>query len=309
LLYGLAGLYASVQAYVELEADLFATPWWTLYGGLEVPVGVRIEVLSHKVAEHEAVVIGMRQILAQAAPPPAGDMVSVPAGIFPMGCDWAHTGGRYGCYSDEVPLHTVYLDAYRIDTHEVTNARYAACVAAGGCTPPHATGSYTRASYYGNPAYDSYPVIYVDWAQARDFCAWEGKRLPTEAEWEKAARGASSRAYPWGDQFWDCPLANAANCVGDTSAVGSYPAGASPYGALDMAGNVWEWVNDWWDEYYYSVSPYSNPPGPATGTRRVLRGGGWRYDDLRVANRGPSYPTYWDDPDGVGFRCVAVPGG
>ena len=231
------------------------------------------------------------------------EMVTVPAGPFRMGCDPAHNDG-YECYAEEVPLHTVTLSAYKIGKYEVTNEQYENCVEAGGCTAPWDSKSWTRSSYYGNPEYSNYPVIYVNWIQAKTYCTWTGGRLPTEAEWEKAARGPKPSAYPWGDSTPDCSMANFSGCVGDTSEVGSYPTEASYYGAMDMAGNVWEWVNDWYLATYYNNSPSRNPIGPGKGSSRVLRGGSWFFDSnyLRVSYRNWFPPEFRNVI--FGFRCA-----
>ena len=220
-------------------------------------------------------------------------MVYVPAGEFEMG---SNDGD-----SDEQPVHTVYLDAYWIDKTEVTNAMYAKCVEDNACDPPSSTGSSTRSSYYGNPEFDTYPVINVSWHDAEAYCLWAGGRLPTEAQWEKAARGTDGRTYPWGEGV-NRDLANYGSNVADTTPVFTYPAGASPYDVLDMAGNVWEWVADWYEEYYYSSSPTSDLQLIEMG--RVMRGGAWNNNDsfLRSAS------SYWNVPDirnnYLGFRCA-----
>jgi formylglycine-generating enzyme required for sulfatase activity len=238
-------------------------------------------------------------------PPPPRESLVIPAGLFQMGC--AETVET--CTLDELPLHPITLTAYAIDRTEVTNQQYANCVAASGCTPPHWTASDTRPSYYGNPAFSAYPVIAVDWHQAAAFCRWAGGRLPTEAEWEKAARGENdTRPFPWGAPAPACARLNFANgwtdCVGDTSLAGNYPDGASPYGVLDLAGNVWEWVADWYNEDYYSQSPALDPQGPSGGDYRVLRGGSFTSDAeyVRLAGRLAEDPATWYP--NAGFRCA-----
>ncbi len=215
--------------------------------------------------------------------------VFVPAGEFLMGS----TSSDGDAYDDEKPQHTVYLDAYWIDQTEVTQGMYAKCVAAGQCSSPlYSSGG------------DTYPVIGVDWNDAQAYCDWAAARLPTEAEWEKAARGTAGRIYPWGTAAPNANLLNFNVNVGETTEVGKYPNGASPYGALDMAGNVWEWVADWYDATYYQNSPTTNPTGPDSGDYRVLRGGSWSY----VAASGRAAYRLWIPPvnrnDDFGFRCL-----
>ena len=225
-------------------------------------------------------------------------MVLVTAGEFEMG-----SGGEE---KNEEPIHKVFLDSYWIDQTEVTNAQYQMCVELDGCSVPKNTSSATQEFYYGNLTFADYPVINVDWNQASDFCRWAGRRLPTEAEWEKAARGVDKRIYPWGNDSPNVNLLNFQRSNGDTNKVGSYPDGASPYGVLDMSGNVYEWVSDWYAIYYYSDSPYQNPQGPLTGTSHLFRGGSWySYDPnfFRAAYRNGRYSSDYFGPL-TGFRCA-----
>jgi serine/threonine-protein kinase len=223
-------------------------------------------------------------------------MCLVPAGKFTMGND----NGT----AEEQPVHTVDLDQVNIDKFEVTNAFYKACVEAGGCSPPKYAKSHTHASYYDNSEFEDYPVIYVDWKQATSYCKWRGARLPTEAEWEKAARGTDGRSYPWIEDPIDCSYANYADCEGDTTAVGSYEKGRSPYGIYDMAGNVREWVSSLYFPYPYSMTDGRENPDVTAGSR-VLRGGAWTRsgrDGVRSTYRYKSGPD--DNLDYVGFRCA-----
>ncbi|MCU0485838.1 MAG: SUMF1/EgtB/PvdO family nonheme iron enzyme [Anaerolineales bacterium] len=220
-------------------------------------------------------------------------------------------------FTDEGPVHAVTLAAFWMDQTEVTNGMYTLCVADGVCSPPNSAGSYTRDSYYGNTAYVDYPVIYVDWTQAAAYCQWAGRKLPTEAQWEYAARGGFTGAlYPWGNTFngnlanfcdASCSLGWSNNSYNDgyadSAPVGSYP--ANGYGLYDMAGNVWEWVADRYGSYLEGAVFY--PTGPDSGTSRLLRGGSWYSDGgyLRVSDRfrgNPANSSYY-----FGFRCAHSP--
>jgi formylglycine-generating enzyme required for sulfatase activity len=261
-------------------------------------------------------------------------MVYVPVGEFLMGSTdedldvlFAECSDQPGhpCererWTDELAQHKVDLDAFWIDRTEVTNAQYRRCVDNGVCSPPSSSMSYTHPSYYGNPEFDNYPVLYVNWNQADAYCTWAGKRLPTEAEWEKAAswdaQTGTKLVYPWGNDF-EASRANFCdvNCERDwkdirlddgfaeVAPVGNYSSGASPYGALNMAGNVWEWVADWYDSDYYANSPDSNPRGPDESARRAVRGCSWHdvRRALRTSNRHSAAPSLANEI--VGFRCA-----
>lgn len=230
-------------------------------------------------------------------------MVLITAGEFQMG------GVKGDLYAEnhEKPSRVVSLDAYYIDKFEVTNAQYKACEEAGVCSPPKFAYFFAdspRRIYYGNPDYDRHPVVYVDWNMAKTYCEWRDTRLPTEAEWEKAARGTDARIYPWEGTELACQIVNYRDCVNRTKQVGFYEGGISPYGAYDMAGNVWEWVADWYSQTYYQDSLPSNPLGPDSGLGRVLRGGSWTsgFDNLRTSNRRSFAPN--SSNFDIGFRCA-----
>jgi serine/threonine-protein kinase len=200
------------------------------------------------------------------------------------------------CDADEAPAHVVTLRAFSLDLTEVTQGQYAACVNSA-CTVP--------AANWDPVAKGTFPVVNVTWDQAVAYCTWAGGRLPTEAEWEKAARGADGGTFPWGNGAASCALANTFGCGNVTEAVGAHPTGASPYGALDLAGNVWEWVADWYDASFYASAPSVDPTGPTTGTTRVYRGGSAGNDAslARASNRASTYnPAVGGS--GLGFRCA-----
>jgi formylglycine-generating enzyme required for sulfatase activity len=230
--------------------------------------------------------------------PPEGSMVSIPAGEFTMG---SQDGDP-----DERPAHKVHVDAFSMDVYEVTVRQYAEFLQSTGIRSPSDWQTMNQ------PAYQKRPVANVDWADAVAYCKWVGKRLPTEAEWEKAARGTDGRLFPWGNEAPTPLHANygktGSNNHEALAPVGTLEEGKSPYGIYDMAGNVWEWVSDWYDNDYYKNSPSQNPTGPPTGGYKVIRGGSWNSNpgNLRSADRysdPPSFRSLYFP----GFRCAKTP--
>lgn len=217
-------------------------------------------------------------------------LIYIPAGEFTMG-----DGGF------DAPVHTVNLDGYWIQQTEVTNRMYEQCVKSGSCTSPN---QELGGPVFSNPEYASHPVVGVNWDQAQAYCSWVQGSLPTEAQWEKAARGLSGNPYPWGTSNPSCDLLNFANCSGRTSNVTVYEIGKSAFGLFDMAGNVFEWVSDWYDPNYYSQSPSANPTGPESGEYRVIRGSSFETLDSQVALAIRRFNERQDSGRDVGFRCA-----
>lgn len=247
-------------------------------------------------------------------PVDGADLIPIPGGKFAMGSDPASDPLFWGA---EAPVHQVSVAGFLIYRTEVTTAMYQKCVEKKACPKPEAKRSTSRGSYYENPEFENYPVILVSWVGATSYCQWAGGRLPSEAEWERAARGDGG-LFPWGAGKLNGDMANFCdrNCASslreenlndgyaDTAPVGSYPAGASPYGVLDMAGNVWEWVSDYFSSGYYQVSPSENPRGPASGDRRVIRGGSWYNPADGIRSVARASLTAETAKDTVGFRCA-----
>lgn len=233
-------------------------------------------------------------------------LVLIPAGSYPMGVPVGdRDGGR-----DEYPRHVIDIAAFYIDKYEVTNGRYLEFVKATDHRVPQNPKNPTRNLWEGVSIPESLadrPVVNVDWADASAYCTWAGRRLPTEAEWEKAAKGNHDWRFPWGNvEPTNKHLNFNQKWIGERTLmpVGSYESGKSPYGVYDMAGNVWEWVNDWYDAKYYEKSPAKNPPGPASGTKKVIRGAGWQNETptVRIFTRVDSDPTIRNES--TGFRCA-----
>ncbi len=237
------------------------------------------------------------------------EQVLIEGGTFWMGCDEDNNAG-FGCRPSELPRHEVTLDPYLIDRYEVTNGQYQLCVDAGVCRAPRPVPDGLYAESGQTDSIANYPVVNITHEDAEIYCSFVDKRLPTEAEWEMAARGGLETVFPWGNENPDCTQANSLNplnatvCVGAIMPVGSYPTGSSDYGVMDMAGNVWEWVADVYNPDYYANSPAENPTGPESGSEYVVRGGGFSGNWTYLRNAARSFDLGFYSGADLGFRCA-----
>lgn len=283
-------LFALVLVVAILNLDIGLRSWRAVREGKFSTLRLRYELASYNIGRPSPAIPPAVKTASMDGMPQA----YVSAGEFIM-------GDNDNPKLKEYPEHAVYLDAFWMDKYEVSNAMYEKCVSDGACFEP-----VPRLNpYYGKWAYRNLPVVYVNWYAAQAYCNWAGRRLPTEAEWEKAARGTDRRYFPWGDARPNPRLANFSETLFlEALPVSRYPLGASPYGVLNMAGNVREWVSDWFFNKYYLESPYKNPTGPEIGKERSLRGGAYDavLDDIAVVRR------FKHEPDSAGlsrgFRCA-----
>jgi formylglycine-generating enzyme required for sulfatase activity len=279
-----------------------------------IPTLALTEIIASPVSETVLPTITPTEELTNQRTSPIDGMpqVYIPAGMFHMG------GYDVRAAPDEFPAHEVTLSAFWMDQLEVTNVMYALCVGAGACALPQSLESQRQTDYFNNPEFKDYPVVYVTWGDANTYCEWAGRRLPTEAEWERAARGDDLRTFPWGEDKPDYRFANFNFIVKDTSRVGSYPLGASPFGVLDMAGNVAEWTVDFYKSNFYEASNSINPIA-STGSNffRVVRGGSLGDAEINIRapkrssvlgsnlNAIPGSPKYLGEfSPRIGFRCA-----
>jgi formylglycine-generating enzyme len=273
---------------------------WDPFKSVVEDGGEEFELLATKLQREKEAMEKAHAAIQQATPDPQHDeLVMIPAGTFLMGSGMGQ--------NNEKPVRTVYLNEYWIDRYEVTMAHYYAFVAATGHREPRLAGYLSIESVdMSSFLYPDRPVVGVSWLDAHAYCQWKGKRLPTEAEWEKAAKGPQPRKWPWGDEE-DSARANLRgldDTVHGTAPVDSYETGQSGFGVYNLTGNVMEWASDWYDEQYYRVMPGENPSGPAIGDEKVIRGGSW-HDSLRYAHtfsRFKMLPEYRDVT--IGFRCA-----
>jgi formylglycine-generating enzyme required for sulfatase activity/serine/threonine protein kinase len=226
------------------------------------------------------------------------EMVYVPEGEFTMGSAYITIFGPQN-YCDTCPVHKVKLNSFWIDKFEVTNNQYSLCVGDGDCFVPEEVENYE------NPEYYNHPVVFVDWDDANKYCNWAGRRLPTEAEWEKSARGYDSRPYPWGTEKNNCSISQYLTCGGETVSVNSKEPGKSIFGVYNMGGNVAEWVFDWYDRDYYQLSSeWENPQGPEFGEYRITRGGDWNSQGSSLTTFHRLYEEFFSQRNDLGFRCA-----